>query len=77
MSLYAEKVKLTQMILNIESKHLIEKIKNLIKTEDADLWDELHDDVKADVETAVKELDNGGGIPNDQVMKKYEKWLKK
>ncbi|MCC6182379.1 MAG: hypothetical protein IT237_11160 [Bacteroidia bacterium] len=77
MSLYAEKVKLTQMILNIESKRLIEKIKNLIKTEQADLWDELHDDVKAEVELAVKELDNGGGIPNEQVMKKYEKWLKK
>lgn len=77
MSLYAEKVKLTQMILNIESKHLIEKIKNLIKTEEADLWDELHDDIKEEVELAIKELDNGGGIPNEQVMKKHNKWLKK
>jgi len=77
MSLYAEKVKLTQMILNIESRHLIEKIKNLIKTEDIDLWEELHEDVKTDVELAAKELDKGGGIPNDQVMEKYEKWLKK
>lgn len=77
MSLYAEKVKLTQMILNIESKPLIEKIKNLIKTEEADLWDELHDDVKAEVELAIKELDHGGGIPNEQVMIKHEKWLKK
>lgn len=77
MSLYAEKIKLTQMILNIESKHLIEKIKNLIKTEEADLWDELHDDVKADIELAANELDNGGGISNEQVMKKHEKWLKK
>ncbi len=77
MSLYAEKVKLTQMILSIESKPLIEKIKNLIKTEEADLWNELHDDVKAEVELAVKELDNGGGVPNEQAMKKYEKWLKK
>jgi hypothetical protein len=77
MSLYAEKVKLTQMILNIESKQLIEKIKKLIKTENADLWDELHDDIKEEVELALKELDNGGGIPNEQVMKRYEKWLKK
>lgn len=77
MSLHAEKVKLTQLILTIENKSLIEKIKNLIKAEDADLWDELHDDVKADVELAVKELDNGGGISNEQVMRKHEKWLKK
>ncbi|WP_317897840.1 hypothetical protein [Aurantibacillus circumpalustris] len=77
MNLSAEKLKLTQLILNIESKDLIEKIKNLIKTEDADLWDELNDKVKADVEFALMELDNGDGISNDQVMEKYEKWLKK
>jgi len=77
MSLYAEKVKLSQLILNIESKHLIEKIKDLIKTEDTDLWDELHNDVKADVELAITELNGGGGVPHDQVMKKYGKWLKK
>jgi hypothetical protein len=77
MNLHSEKVKLTQLILNIESKPLIEKIKNLIKTEDADLWDELHDDVKADVQLALKELDNGGGTSNNKVMKKYDKWLKK
>lgn len=77
MSLHAEKIRLTQMILSIESKPLIEKIKNLIKTEEPDLWDELHGDIKAEVELAIKELDNGGGVPNEKVMKKYEKWLKK
>lgn len=35
MSLNAEKLKFSQMILNIESKLLIEKIKNLIKSESA------------------------------------------
>jgi hypothetical protein len=37
MTLYSEKVKLSQLILNIESKLLIDKIKKLIKSEDADL----------------------------------------
>ena len=77
MKLYAEKIELTQMILSIESKQLIKKIKNLIKTEDVDFWDELHEDVKAEVEAAIKELDNGGGIAHEIVMKKYQKWLKK
>lgn len=77
MSLYADKIKLSQIILSIESKTLIKKIKDLINTEKPDLWDELHDDIKAEVELAVNELDNGGGIPNEQVMKKYNKWLKK
>ena len=77
MSLHAEKIKLSQMILNIDSKHLLEKIKDLIKKEEVDFWDELSDSVKADVELAIKELDNGQGIPHEEVMKKYEKWLKK
>jgi len=68
-------VKLSQTILNIESKFLVEKIMNLIKMEEADLWDELHDEIKAGVELAVKELDNGGGVSDEQVMKKHEKWL--
>jgi 23S rRNA G2445 N2-methylase RlmL len=77
MSLYAEKVKLTQIILNIESKQLLEKISTLIKKETPDLWDELHDEIKTEVELATKELDHGAGVDNAQVMKKYAKWLKK
>jgi len=77
MSLSTEKTKLTQMTLNIDSMPLLEKIKALIKKEDADLWDELHDDIKSDVEIAMKELDKGGGTSNEQVMKRYDKWLKK
>jgi len=77
MSFYAEKVMLTQLILNIESKPLLEKIKDLIKSEEVDLWDELNDEIKKDVDLAIQELDNGGGVANDVVMKKYQKWLKK
>ena len=75
MSFYAEKVMLTQLILNIESKPLLEKIKDLIKSEEVDLWDELNDEIKKDVDLAIQELDNGGGVANDVVMKKYQKWI--
>lgn len=77
MDLSAEKVKLTQMILSIESKPLLEKISKLIKSEAPDLWDELNDEIKTEVDLAIKELDNGGGVINEQAMKKYGKWLKK
>jgi hypothetical protein len=69
MSLYAEKVKLSQMVLKIESKQLIEKILNLIKNEDVDLWDEINDDIKADVDFAINELDNGGGLQMTRLWK--------
>lgn len=77
MTLYSEKVKLSQLILTIESKHLIEKIKNLIKNEDVDFWDELNDNVKSEVEQSLMELDGDGGTPHNKVMEKHAKWLKK
>jgi hypothetical protein len=40
-----------------------------------DLWDELDVEVKADVLEAIKELDNGGGKPHEEVKKKWEALL--
>lgn len=40
-------------------------------------WDELHEEVKRDIDLAVEELDKGERVPHDEVMKKYDKWLKK
>jgi len=41
-----------------------------------DLWNELHDDVKADVEIALKQLNKGEGIPHCQAVKKLKRWKK-
>jgi hypothetical protein len=54
-----------------------QKNKNRLRSDKPDLWDELHDDVKADVDLAIKELDHGRAIAHEQVMSKYQKWLKK
>ncbi len=77
MSLHAQKIELAQMIFNVQNKQTIAKIKTLIRKEEPDLWDELPDEIKADVEEAIRELDAGKGIPHEKVMKKYSKWLKK
>ena len=42
-----------------------------------DWWDELPEEVQAGIDRAVAELDAGKGIPHEQVMKKYKKWLPK
>ncbi len=77
MNLNAEKVKLTQMILNIENERLIQKIKNLIHDEEPDFWNELDSEVQAEVAIAIEELENGKGVAHATVMKKYKKWQKK
>jgi len=42
-----------------------------------DWWDELPEEVQEGIDRAIAELDAGKGIPHEQVMKKYKKWLSK
>ena len=42
---------------------------------DAGWWDEMPDDVKADVEEAIRQADNGETISHAEVKKKYAKWF--
>jgi predicted transcriptional regulator len=42
---------------------------------EADWWDEMPDNVKADVEEAIRQADRGETIPHDEVKKKYSKWF--
>ena len=45
--------------------------------EDADWWKNMPDDVKTEIEEAIKEADEGKGIPHEEVRKSYMKWLTK
>jgi len=38
-------------------------------------WDEMPDNVKADVEEAIRQADNGEVIPHAEIKKKYAKWF--
>lgn len=43
----------------------------------ADWWDEISPAQQRAIDKGLKQLDNGEGIPHKEVMKKYDKWLKK
>lgn len=40
-------------------------------------WDEMPDNIKADVEEAIRQADNGKTISHADVRKKYAKWFAK
>ena len=40
-----------------------------------DWWDEMPDDIKADVEAALQESQRGEGISHEEVKKKYSQWF--
>ncbi|MDQ6903223.1 MAG: hypothetical protein M3139_09450 [Bacteroidota bacterium] len=42
-----------------------------------DWWDEISAGHKNAIESGLKQLDAGKGIPHKDAMKKYSKWLKK
>ncbi len=40
-----------------------------------ELWDQMPDDVKADVEAALEESERGEGMTHEEVKKKYSRWF--
>lgn len=78
MNIQAEKLQLMKMLLETEDKSLLAQIKALFEaSKKGDIWDEWDDEVRADVEEAIAELDRGEGIPHAEVMQEFSKWRKK
>ena len=42
-----------------------------------DFWDELPDNVKVDIDEAIRQADAGELYSHEEVMVKYKKWLTK
>ncbi len=68
--LQKSKIELAKMVLSIESEAIIEKLINLLRSEEIDFWDELTDEQKADIELGVQQADQGLTIPLEDVLKK-------
>ena len=47
-----------------------------VNSED-DWWDDLSEDMKKEVNEAIKGLDKGKGIPHETVKKMYPQWFPK
>jgi len=79
MEMQTEKLQIMKMLLETQDKSILKQILAIFEKRalELDLWDELHDEVKADVEESIAELSRGEGISHTVVMKKHEKWLKK
>lgn len=71
MDIRTEKIELARLILAMENESVILKIKDLILESTPDWWDELPENVKRNVLAAEKEINEGKGIPHEEVLKKY------
>jgi len=70
MNLQTKKLELVQMILNTEKPSVLAKVEAVFKKEKgADWWDELGEDLKAELDESLAEADRGELIPHEEVMK--------
>jgi len=79
MNIELEKGLLLEKIATINSEKLILKLKAILKEESGplDFWDELHPEIKQEVEEAITEIKEGKFLNHEEVMKNYQPWLKK
>jgi len=60
-----------------KKKAVLTVVKTFAEEDKHDLWDELPDQIKASVLIGLEESKAAKGKLHSQVMKKYDKWLRK
>ena len=71
------KLNLAKKLFNIDDKDLLNYIKAIFKSHfSADTWyEELPDEIRANVDQGILEAEKSEGISHEEVMKKYSKYL--
>ena len=73
MNLQAEKLKLIELLLNTNNPSIIERIRSILQTEEAnDIWKEITDEQKDEIENALKEVKKGKLIPLQRFLEKHK-----
>ena len=59
MGIQATKLELVKLIVNIDNRKIIDKLLNLLKSEQEDFWLELTQTEKEEIRIGIKQLDLG------------------
>jgi len=69
----AEKLKLIELLLNTNNPSIIERIRSILQTQEAnDIWEEITDEQKDEIENALKEVKEGKLMPFKQLLEKHK-----
>jgi hypothetical protein len=75
MDVQTEKIELVKRLLETDDEAVLLQIKEIFESHDKDFWNDLPEHVKAGIERGKKQAEDGKLTPNDEVMKKYVKYL--
>lgn len=71
MDIQAEKYSLIEYITRINDVSLIKKLKQFVKANDKDFWNDLTDLQKREIQRGIKELDDGKKVDYESVISKH------
>ncbi len=71
MDIQAEKYSLIEYITQIKDVSLIEKLREFVKANEEDFWNDLTESQKQEIRKGTQELDNGQKFDYEEVMSKY------
>lgn len=74
MDIAATKLELMELLLQVNEESTLYKVKNLLKKESGDWWDDLSEEGQRRIKQGASQLDAGEGISHDEVMSKFKKW---
>jgi glycerol-3-phosphate responsive antiterminator len=75
MDIQTEKLALVKRLLDTDDESVLKEVKNVFENHEKDFWNDLPGYVKAGIERSQKQADAGLLTSNDEVMKKYVKYL--
>jgi len=74
MSIQTEKLKLIQLLLNTENQSILDQIKAVFqKSDEKDIWLELSEDQKMEINNAIEESLKGQTIEFGEYMSQHRK----
>jgi len=74
MNLQAEKLEIVRMLLNTNDKTLIQEVKTLFKSREADWWDEMSGEQKETILEGIAQADQGQTVSHEEAVKMFGKW---
>lgn len=77
MDIQLEKLNLIKWLTDVQEPSVIERFIALKNDQQADWWDQISEEEKAEIVEGLAQADNGDVVPHEVVMAKYDKWRSK
>ncbi|MFZ0489634.1 MAG: hypothetical protein WAM00_05265 [Salegentibacter sp.] len=74
MSIEARKLELIDLLLQTQKESLLVRLKEVFEEEQEDWWSEMSKEEQEEIRTGLKQADKSDYIPNESVMKRFDKW---